>query len=211
MVFLKNKEIKWFLDIKIKYILLLAASVGIISFLVRLIYPIDTWIDLLGIIGMEPAHLTQYVLFFVFGILAYNNNYFEKISKKIGCIMFSIGLFMALGIYLSDLGFMKKTIFVVWNIWAFYESFMAVFISIGLIVIFREYFNKSNKFLNIIVQNAFGAYVFHNLFVVMLQLTFDDVSIGASLKFFLVSILSISASFMISLFIRKINLVKKYI
>ncbi len=204
----KNRDLKLFPHLKMRHILLLAATVGLISSLVRSIYPIDTWIDLFGVIGMEPAHVTQYVLFFAFGILAYKNSYFTQISKKMGCTIFSMGLFMALVIYLSNLGFMKDIMTVVWKMWAIYESFMAVFIAIGLIVLFREYFNKSNKLFNRIAHNAFGAYVFHNLFVVIFQLSFDEVSIGTSFKFLSVSIMSIVASFLTSYFIRKIKFVK---
>lgn len=205
MIFLKTKEIKLFRNFKTSYILLLAALVVILSFFVRMIFPIDTWIDLFGFIGMEPAHVTQYVLFFIFGILAYKNKYFEKIPKKTGFITLSAGLFMALIIYLSDFSFMSKIIPFIWKSWAFYESFMAVFISIGLIVAFREYFNKSNAFLKALAHNAFGAYIVHNLFVVSFQLFFDDVYIGASLKFISVSALSIISSFMISYFFSKLT------
>ena len=66
-------------------VFLIAIVIGSLFFIIRFNYPTDRWIALFGVIGMEPAHVSQYFLFFVIGILAYFNNWFENISKTQGC------------------------------------------------------------------------------------------------------------------------------
>ena len=180
---------------KTYYLFMLAALIGLISYFVRLVSPIDKWIDLFGFIGMEPAHVPQYILFFLFGSIAYKYDYFDAMPKKAGYILAAVGAMMALTVYLSGLSFIRPFMDIVWKGWAFYESFMAVFLSIGLIVVFREFCNRTNALWRILAQGAFGAYVIHNLFVVTLQVSLDSFPVSPWVRFLCVSILSIVLSF----------------
>ncbi len=49
-------------DITIGKIIVFSAIMIILSYLIRLIWPIDTWVDVFGFIGIEPAHLPQYLM-----------------------------------------------------------------------------------------------------------------------------------------------------
>ncbi len=196
MKFIKGSKIKALQRFKTYYLLILAILIGVVSYFVRLVSPIDRWIDLFGFIGMEPAHVPQYVLFFLFGILAGKYGYLEAISKKTGYIMAALGAVMALMVYLSGLRFISPFMGIVWQGWAFYESFMAVFLSIGLIVVFRDFCNWTNAFQRILARSAFGAYIIHNSFVVPLQVYFDWVLVSPWVKFLCVSVLSILLSFL---------------
>ncbi|MFT3951609.1 MAG: acyltransferase [Oscillospiraceae bacterium] len=210
MRFFKVKENKRCRAFRVWYLFALAAAVGVLSFFTRMIFPIDTWINLFGVIGMEPAHVPQYVLFFAAGILAFRHRFFENLPKRVGFITFSAGVVMAAVIYLSDVSFIRAAMSVIWDSWAFYEAFMAVFLSVGLIVVFRELCSQSNGIMRLLARCAFGAYVIHNLFVVSFQLLFDQVRFGASWKFVCVSVLSIFASFLAAwLAVRVLQKIKK--
>lgn len=211
MLLLKNKELPFFRQIKLVHMIGLGALIGGISSVVRLFYPVDTWIDIFGVIGVEPAHLPQYVLLFTFGIIAYRKGYFMSISKRTGLVSLCAGLSMALIIYISQLSLMSGIMSVIWEMWPVYESFMAVFLCIGLLIFFREYCNRSNPLLQTLAHNAFGAYVIHNFFVVLFQISLDRFAFDGGIKFMAVSALSIFCSFGVSfLFTEAIRMIKQF-
>ncbi len=195
MKLIENKDIKAPTGFRAYYLCIMALLIGVISHYVRLAFPIDRWIILLGFIGMELAHVPQYIIFFIFGIFAYKYNYMEEIPKRKGFIFGIVGIIMALVVYSSYFSIIWPFTYKIWDYWAFYESFMAVFISIGLVVVFREFCNWTNGFYNILAESAFGAYVIHNLFVVILQVKFDAFLFSPWVKFISVSGLSIIFSF----------------
>ncbi len=190
---LKNRKETAVRLFKTYYVIILALLVSAASYFVRLVFPIDKWIRLLGFIALEPAHLPQYVLFFSFGIIAYKNNYFETIPRKTGCWLAGIGIGMALLLYLSDWSRLLKDL--IWGCWVPYESFMAAFLSVGLIVVFREYCNRTSPLQKILGRSAFIAYILHNLFVVPIQVLFDSSPLGPWARFILVTVLSIILAF----------------
>jgi hypothetical protein len=207
---LKEREIAFFKSISILHILGLGALIGGISYVVRLISPVDNWIDLFGIIGLEPAHLPQYALFFALGIISYRKGLFASISKKTGLISLGLGVGMAAVIYMSKLSFMSTIMPAIWSVWAIYESFMSVSLCIGLLVFFREYGQQSNILLRKLAQSAFGAYVIHNFFVVLFQISLDGVKTDGNIKFIIVSLLSILCSFGASfLFTEMMRMIKE--
>jgi fucose 4-O-acetylase-like acetyltransferase len=203
--FLKNTKFKKINKLRIRQVCMLAVVIGSLFFIVRFNYPTDKWITLFGFIGMEPAHIAQYLFFFALGILAYHNDWFNNIDKKRGWFFIISGILMALITYFNV--FIPRAIWkVIWNNWGFYESFMGIFISMGLIFIFREYLNNTNKFWTSVAKSAFIAYIVHNMFVVIFQVAFDGLVIGPSLKFAFVTILSIITSFGVSILFRKISI-----
>ena len=196
---LKNRKISAGKTPNILMILGLGTLIAILSILIRIIYPIDTWIVVLGVIGAEPAHLPQYALLFAFGVVAYRKGYFTFLSKRTGFISLAAGLIMALVIYMSRLPLLSGIMPFIWDYWPIYESFMCVFLCFGLLVFSREYCGRTNLILRKLAENAFGAYVIHNFFVVLFQVSFDKVRASGSIKFFTVSILSILCSFGLSM------------
>lgn len=196
---LKNRKISAGKTPNILMILGLGTLIAILSILIRILYPIDTWIVVLGVIGAEPAHLPQYTILFAFGVVAYRKGYFTSLSKRTGFISLAAGLIMALVIYMSRLPLLSGIMPFIWEYWPIYESFLCVFLCFGLLVFFREYCGRTNLILRKLAENAFGAYVIHNFFVVLLQVSFDKVRASGSVKFFTVSILSILCSFGLSM------------
>jgi peptidoglycan/LPS O-acetylase OafA/YrhL len=189
-------------------ILAIGAMIAVGCFIIRIWYPIDKWVKILGFIQSEPAHLPQYAMMFVTGIVASRKLWFQKMDKKKGFIMLGLGLVMAGMIFLPHLppAFVK----LFFHNTAIYESFMAVFISWGLIVLFREFFNNTGAKMKRLAGDSYAAYIFHFPIVIAIQYAFDKVVIGGALgKFITVSILSIVLTYVFSDIIRKIPGVKK--
>ena len=192
-------------------ITVITVLVTFVSAIVRIEYPIDKWIGLFGFIQTEVAHLPQYIILFITGIISFRKKWFTKFNKTVGYISLSIGLIMAMVVYLHTIIPVTVTR-ILYDNWTLYETFMSAFICWGLIVFFRERLNGTSNIIKFLVENAYAAYIFHVPIVLIMQYSFDKASfLGALEKFIIVSILSIIITFLLSYFIRKIPYVNKVI
>ena len=187
---------------------LVALVMGIGSYFIRQVSPQDHGIWPFGIIPlpMEPAHYLQYVMMFVLGILARRFNWLTKMSNGIGMTSLLLGILFALGIYVRNGGWWSDFLGQWFGI---YESFLCVFISFGLIWLFREKLNWSNRFLKWCSAQAYGAYVFHLLLMVALQFATDTVWMGAFGKFMFIGFVTTILAFVVTWLIRCIPGMKK--
>lgn len=189
-------------------LLIFGGIMGIGSYLIRLVSPQDHWIWPFGIIPlpMEPAHYLQYVMMFVLGILASRIRWLERISKATGFLSLVIGCLLALGIYLRDGGEWNDFVAQWFGI---YESLLCVFISFGLLWLFREYGNWNSKFWQWCAAQAYGAYIVHLLLMIALQYAVDGIWMGAFGKFMFIGVVTTIASFGLTWLLRMILSVKK--
>lgn len=188
-------------------LLIFGGIMGIGSYLIRLVSPQDHWIWPFGIIPlpMEPAHYLQYVMMFVVGILTCRIRWLERISKATGFLSLVIGCLLALGIYLRDGGEWNDFVAQWFGI---YESLLCVFISFGLLWLFREYSNWSSKFWQWCTVQAYGAYIVHLLLMIALQYAVDGIWMGAFGKFMFTGVVTTIASFGLTWLLRMIPGVK---
>ncbi len=178
----------------------------IISFtvIIRIWYPIDRWTGLLGFIQSEPAHLPQYFLMFITGIIAYRNDWMNKITENSGRVFLTAGLSLSSLVWFSLL-LPDSFIRIIWKSWPVYESTLAVALSWGLIIFFRKSFNFTNKFLDNLAAASYAVYIFHFPVVLFFQYSLDKVVLGGAMgKFLIVSVLSVITTFFISWIIKKI-------
>ena len=181
---------------------------GLGSYLIRLVCPQDHWIWPFGIIPlpMEPAHYLQYVMMFVVGILASRFHWLEKIKNTTGILSLLIGCLLALGIYMRNGGEWNDFV-AQW--FGFYESLLCVFISFGLLWLFREYGSWHSKFWQWCAAQAYGAYIVHLLLMIALQNAIDGIWMGAFGKFMFIGVVTTIASFGLTWLLRMIPGVKK--
>jgi glucans biosynthesis protein C len=179
-------------------------ALALITWFVRIWYPVDRWVPFLWIMPAEPAHLPQYIAFFVAGVLAYRGDWFRRMPNAAGLIWLAVGVTASVGIYVayafgpwSELmatggGSLPSLIRSSW------EAVIAVGLSIGLIVAFRVLFNRSNRLLELMAAASFGAYILHPAIVVALQAAMTDVLLIAFAKFTVVSLLGTVAAFAVA-------------
>ena len=212
-------------------LLIVALVMGIGSYFIRQVSPQDHWIWPFGIIPlpMEPAHYLQYVMMFILGILAYRFQWLDKMSNGVGSIALLIGLGLAVGNYLRDGGPWNDF---VWQWFGIYESLMCVFISFGLIWLFREYVSGTSRltlsssvttrpfvqaqwcsllrqFWQWCAAQSYGAYVFHLLLMIVLQNVVDSIWMGAFGKFLFIGVVTTILSFLLTWIVKMIPGVKK--
>ncbi|MFH1081592.1 MAG: acyltransferase [Pseudomonadota bacterium] len=181
---------------------------GVITHLLRTTwgFPTDRWIAFLGFIQMEPAHIPQYLSLFIFGILAYRWSFLDSIttSRNILWLVPGIGIFLITIVQLYSMGHQAA-----FFMWEYKEALLCVGVCIGLLALFKTFFNRTGRVMQILSDNAFGAYIFHVPLVVALQYAFDPVQTGAFTLFVVVSFLSIPGSFLISILVRHIPGMKR--
>ena len=186
---------------------IVALLMGIGSYFIRQVSPQDHWIGL-SLWIFEPAHYLQYVMMFVLGILAYRFDWLNKMTNKTGAISLSIGVLLAIGNYVRQDGVWNNF---VWQWFGIYESQMCIFISFGLLWLFREKVNQSNKTLSWLSAHSYGAYIVHLPLMICIQNVFDGVWMGAFGKFMFIGIVTIVLSFLLTWLLRLIPGVKRVI
>lgn len=187
---------------------IVALIMGIGSYFIRQVSPQDHWIWPFGIIPLpfEPAHYLQYVMMFVLGILARRFNWLEKMTQGVGIASLLIGILLAIGIYVRDGGWWDGF---VWQWFGIYESLLCVFISFGLIWLFRQCCNGTSAFLQWCAAQSYGAYVVHLLLMIGLQYMCDGIWMGALGKFLFIGIVITIESYLLTWGLRCIPGVKK--
>jgi peptidoglycan/LPS O-acetylase OafA/YrhL len=189
-------------------LLIVALLMGVGSYFIRQVSPQDHWIWPFDIIPlpMEPAHYLQYVMMFVLGILSYRFQWLDKMSNTTGFTTLLIGIALAAGNYLRDDGPWNAF---VWQWFGIYESLMCVFISFGLIWLFRQFVCGTSRFWQWCAAQSYGAYIFHLILMIVLQNAVDSIWMGAFGKFLFIGIVTTILSFLLTWIVRMIPGVKR--
>ena len=184
-----------------------ALVMGIGSFFIRQVSPQDNWISL-SLWIFEPAHYLQYVMMFVLGILAYRFCWLDKMTNTTGVVSLVIGGLLAIGNYVRQDGAWNDF---VWQWFGIYESLMCVFISFGLLWLFRDKINMCNKTLSWLSAQSYGAYIVHLPLMICIQNMFDGVWMGAFGKFMFIGVVTTLLSFTLTWLLRLLPGVKRII
>ncbi|GIP40541.1 hypothetical protein J31TS4_38210 [Paenibacillus sp. J31TS4] len=151
-------------------IVLFGTAVALTTFLVRTRYPIDHWVGFLGIVQTEFAHVPQYAAWFAAGAIAYRRQWLQTLRPAAGRAWLAVGLGLALVRYTGWLPLYSQG---GWNGasigYSFYETFLCLGLSIGLLYLFRGLGNRGGRLMQRLAALAFTVYVVHVPFVVCLQ------------------------------------------
>ena len=201
-------------NIKVYQILSLWLVVSLVTFITRIWFPIDYWTAFVGFIQTEFAHVPQYVSFFCLGIMAYHRKWFLTLSARAGYIWLVIGILIVTILYFGgntvypfllkggqNFGSLSRS---------FIETLLCISLVIGLLILFREKINGTNRWSKMLSNNVFVVYFIHVPVVVFLQYTLNDLPIPVWTKFLITAFLGIILSFLLSHFVwRKIPYLKK--
>jgi len=181
-----------------------------IAFLIRLYFPIGT-----SFLNLQFAYFASYIVLFLIGIIIGESGLWDNItnSKNIKWFILSLliamptwSLLMAFGGAAQE-GLDKFNGGFHWQSFAFsfWESFMAICFSVGMIAFFKKKVNLDTKFTRLMRDNAFGIYCFHAPILISVSLMFKEVSFKPSIKFIIVTIIAFSLCLAFSFLIRKIK------
>ncbi len=187
-------------------LLIVALVMGAGSYLIRQVSPQNNWIWLFGIIHIEPAHYLQYVMMFALGILACRCQWLTKMKNSTGATALLIATALVIGNFLRGDGPWNNFVY---HWFGFYESLLCIFISFGLLWLFREYANRENRFWKWCSRQSYGAYIFHPFFLLIIQQATDQVLLPGIVKLFLIGITTTILAYIFTFLIRLIPGVKK--
>lgn len=191
-----------------KTIIIFIGILATLSFLVRIWAPINAWI-----FGVQPSHMVGYLFSFIVGIHAYRGKWFNNLTDQRARFWGKIALINTIAlpvmIILTVSGGGSIDPFLGGFTWqslinAVWESISYMSIVIWLLNFFMTRLNRQNSVLDWMAPNIFASYIFHPIVVVAVMILLLNVSLPSVAKFFIVSIISVPLSFLVSNLVRKI-------
>ena len=193
---------------------LFALAVGLVTFVVRLAWPVDRW--------LEPFHFQlaqhpQYIAYFVVGIIAYRRNWFAgvRVAQAKLWAWVVVGLVLSYPVIIVLSGALEKGIEefkggFTWQsaLYSVWEEFLCLAIIVALLVWFRERFNRQGKLAAAMGVATYAVYVFHPLVIVPLAYALSGIYMLGVVKWVLVAPLALALCFLVAHYIRKLPVVR---
>ncbi|MBC8139014.1 MAG: acyltransferase family protein [Fibrella sp.] len=182
---------------------------GMATAAVRVWYPVDRWVMLLGVLPVELAHAPQYLFLFLAGLAAHRGNWLPIASHRVMGFWGCIALITAAGFTLWRLipGWHSLDIFdtggASWRnvTYSLFEAFTCIGLLIALLGLFRRYADNISPFLRFLSDNAYGVYFLHIFVVIPAQLLLKPLGWDSLAKFGVATALSLAGSFLLSHFV----------
>jgi surface polysaccharide O-acyltransferase-like enzyme len=216
-LFIKNASSKNMSAPSTGKIILTAVVVGAVSFFVRTVFPTG-WV--LKPLGFQLAHFSQYISLFIFGLIAYKNNWRNVLSVKTGKQMLALVVLLILFFPAFYVIKLKLNMPLDWYsggwhwqslLYAVWEQVIGFSIITTLLCYGKRVWNKSSALLNKLSRYTFAVYIFHPLVLISLSLAVRNWAIEPALKLLVVGPLAVVGSFLLASVIVLIPGVKKVI
>ncbi len=213
----KKQQSKSFTAPSPRMILWFAAGVGIISFLVRIVFPIG-WI--LNPVGFQLAYFSQYVACFLLGLVAAKNNWLDALpynkGKRFARYALRLLLFFPVISIIEKVAKTPQDWFIGglhWQqlLYAVWEQLLGFSIIVALLTYGKQLWNKSSALMGKLSRSAFAVYIFHPLVLIAFSLSLRNWGVDPALKFLVVAPLAVVGSFLLALVITLIPGVRKII
>ncbi|TWR24487.1 acyltransferase [Mucilaginibacter achroorhodeus] len=182
--------------------LLFAGVLSIITFLVRIIFPIG-WT--LQPFGFQLGHFSQYILLFVVGLIAANNNWLAQAEYKQGKLMawFAVATIFigfpamyAIKVTLNNpTEWFNGGLHLEAAMYAFWEQFTGVAIIVALLFICKHTWNTQSKFMRSLSRSAFAVYILHPFVLISLSMLLINWQVDPVYKLLVLAPLGIIISF----------------
>jgi len=192
---------------------LLILIIAVSASLIRIVQPIGT-----SVLNMQLCYFASYIVLFVAGTVAYRNDLLARIGYRSGT------RWLVAGIALGFLAWLALVIAATitgttaaltgglnwWSAaYSLWESFVAVAMTIGLVAVFRERFNRQTPLVRTLSDNAFAVYMFHPPIVIALALLFGPIPLAPVEKWALLCAICVPLCFASAHFVfRRIPLLK---
>lgn len=200
-----------------KAIVLTAVLMGLISFIVRIIFPVG-WV--LKPLGFQLGHFTQYIFLFTIGLLAAKNNWLEQLSYRTGKQMLGIAILLLLFFPVFYLIRTKLHMPIEWYsggfnglslLYSVWEQSIGMATITAFLAIGKQHWNASSLVLSFLSRRAFAVYIFHPLALIALSMAFRSWNADPAMKLLVVAPLGVLGSFMLGFLILALPGVKRII
>jgi hypothetical protein len=194
-------------------------ALALVSYLVRIIVPLGEGVSLFVNFLHFPtvAYLPQYLSFFVLGTVASRHDWFRTLPRSMGIVGFVAAV--VAGVLLFPLAFSGRLFSLElspaltnafgnghWQsaVYALWDSIFAVGMCLGLITLFRRFFDGQGRFGRFLSQQGYAVYVIHIPIVVFLAYALRGIKLAPLLKFGMAAVIIVPACFAVAYIVRKI-------
>jgi hypothetical protein len=179
-----------------RHLVAYALALAVATFVVRIWYPIDRWVGILGYIQSEPAHLPQYASLYVLGLAAARRGWLMSLPKSVGRAWLAVGLTLAAVVWLTMIPGMQWVfryfagggVSVPAATQAIWEAFLCVGMCVGLLWLFRDHLAGQTRLLGSLSADTYGVYLFHVPVLVALSYALGRANPPPLLGFLIVSV-----------------------
>ncbi|GLU49753.1 acyltransferase family protein [Nocardiopsis ansamitocini] len=185
------------------------AGLALFTYVWRIVAPAQYW----PVVGLPSAqYLPQYVTLFVVGLIAFRQDWFRRVPRSAGWAGFAVAA-VALAGYLGLLSLLgdAATQPASWQtlVRITVEGAFTTGVILGLVVLFREYFNRQGRLARFLTENAFAVFVFHPLVLVGLGYAFGGWQAIAVAKFAVVGLLALPLCWALGALVRSLPYAKR--
>lgn len=198
-------------------IIVAAVFIGLLQFFIRIWLPVG-WSQ--PFTNFQFPFFLQYIFLFFFGIIAFQNNWLESITFKTGkrFFIFSQVLILLILPILLYFGGKEKGMdpFVgggTWQSfsWAIWEQVTGFSLIIGLLGLFKKYFNSQGVFTQNLSASAYGVFIIHPPVIVGISAVFVHWDINQLLKLMALAPIALTVTFLIAWLLKQIPGLKSII
>ena len=189
---------------------LFALGVGLITFVVRLVFPVGYWLEPFH---FQLAQFPQYIAYFVVGLVAYRRGWFPgtRVSQAslwawvVAALIVAYPVIVVAGGVLEsgDAPFLGG---LTWQslLYSLWEQFLCIGIVVALGVWFRERFNRQGRLAANMGADSYAVYIFHPFVIVPLAFVLGGITMLGLLKWLWVAPLALALSFLLAHGVRKL-------
>ena len=180
-------------------------ALGLATAAVRIAYPVDAWVDFLGVLPVEPAHAPQYLALFGLGCWAGRGRWLERLPDRIGrgALLVAAATIGAYALYRfwpgRTVGWFATGGLNPGNLaLSVLESVVCVTLGLGLLWGFRERLNREWRVTQAFSVDAYGVYLVHLPLVVLAHHLLLPLPAGPLVKFALATTAGVLASWLVT-------------
>ncbi|MCE7072268.1 acyltransferase [Dyadobacter sp. CY327] len=202
----------------VKNVLRFGIALGVVSFIVRLGFPVGWTLDP---VGFQLGHFPQYIAVFMVGIAAAESNWLEKLDseryktiKIIALCMIFIGfplIYAVKIVFNNPLEWFSGGLHGEAAFYAFWEQITGACIMVSLLIYGRKRLNTPSLFLSKMSRCAFAVYILHPFVLISISLLLRSWGVDPAFKLLIVTPLGIVLSFLLGYIVVKIPGVNKVI
>lgn len=189
---------------------LLAFTLGLATFVVRIWLPVGWWLEPLH---FQLAHFPQYVALYAIGVVAYRRGWFAALTDTQGrfWLRVTLGLVAVFPVLFVVGGALDGDVDpflggVQWQQLAFalWEQLMCVAIVVAALVWYRDRVNRQGRLSRAMSSAAYATYVLHAPVIALLAVGLSGIEMDLALKFVLVAPLAVGASFLVGYVVKQL-------
>jgi phosphatidylglycerophosphate synthase len=180
------------------------------SYLMRILVPLGQSV----LFFPTLSYLPEYASFFAIGILAFRGDWLRKVSAALAGRFFVLGAAATLTLfplalasgdgYFLGRGTWQSAAYVLW------DSAFSVGMSLGLVALFRRYFNSSGRLSRFVSEQSYAVYVDHiPIIVVLTAVVMQGLALGPLAKFAVAGVIALPLCFGAAYVLRRIPLVDR--